>query len=76
MNEKNNYGKIIAIAVAVVAATSAIAYVIYRLTRKLVAFCVDYSENPDPELPDEDELDEELDPNMFFELEDEEAAVE
>ena len=39
MEKKTNYGKIIAITLAVITAASAIAYVIYRLARKFFTFC-------------------------------------
>ena len=39
MEKKTNYGKIIAITIAVITAASAIAYVIYRLARKFFTFC-------------------------------------
>ena len=46
MQEKNtNYGKIIAITLAVISAGSAIAYVIYRLCRNFFKFCDSYRED-------------------------------
>ena len=39
MNEKTNYGKIIAITLAVITSACAIAFVIYRLFRNLIEFC-------------------------------------
>ena len=48
---KTNYGKIIAITLAVISAASAIAYVIYRLCRNFFAFCDSYRED---ELDDAD----------------------
>ncbi len=49
--KKTNYGKIIAITVAVVAAASAIAYVIYKLVKKytseLVLDCDDFLDECD-----------------------------
>ncbi len=39
MQEKTNYGKIIAITLAVISAASAICYVIYRLCRNFFTFC-------------------------------------
>ena len=49
--KKTNYGKIIAITVAVVAAASAIAYVIYKLIKKytsdLVLDCDDFLDECD-----------------------------
>ena len=48
---KTNYGKIIAVTVAVISAASAIAYVIYRLCRSFFTFCDSYRED---ELADAD----------------------
>lgn len=72
MNEKTNYGKIIAITVAVIAAASAIACVIYHLCRKF--FSLD--EYTDEELDELalDELDE--DGEIFFDEEIEQPAEE
>ena len=66
--KKTNYGKIIAITLAVIAAASAIAYVIYRLCRNFFAFCDSYRED---EIEDNDfrfdEIDEdELDDNFVI----------
>lgn len=66
--KKTNYGKIIAITLAVISACSAIAYVIYRLCRKFFKFCDSYHEN---EIEDNDfdfdEIDEdELDDNFLI----------
>ncbi len=44
MNEKTNYGKIIAITLSVITATTAIAFVVYRLLRNLITFCTVYDE--------------------------------
>ncbi len=67
MQEKNNYGKIIAITLSVIAAASAIAFVLYRLTRNLLAFYADYDRDEEPEddalFFDEGEEPEEL---LFF----------
>lgn len=69
MEEKRtNYGKIIAITLAVIAAGSAIAYVIYRLCRNFFTFCDSYRED---EIEDNDfqfdEIDEdELDDNFLI----------
>jgi hypothetical protein len=60
MEHKTNYGKIIAITLAVISAASAIAYVIYRLCRNFFAFCDTYGEDElaEDELFDIDELEE------------------
>ena len=69
MEEKRtNYGKIIAITLAVIAAGSALAYVIYRLSRNFFTFCDSYRED---EIEDNDfqfdEIDEdELDDNFLI----------
>lgn len=57
--KQTNYGKIVAITIAVISAASAIAYVIYRLCRNFFAFCDEYREDEieDVEL-DFDEIDE------------------
>lgn len=61
MNEKTNYGKIIAITLSVITAATAIAFVVYRLLRNLITFCAVYDE---PDTIDDtlafDELDEEI----------------
>lgn len=78
MEEKNtNYGKIIAITLAVVAAASAIAYVIYRLCRNFFTFCDSYREDEIEDTDfDFDEIDEdELDDNFLI-LDDEDVADE
>ena len=60
---KTNYGKIIAVTLAVISAASAIAYVIYRLCRSFFAFCDSYREDElddadfDFDEIDEDEID-------------------
>ncbi len=46
MEEKTNYGKIIAITLSVITAATAIAFVLYRLLRNLITFCTVYD---DPE---------------------------
>ena len=83
MQEKNttNYGKIVAITLAVISAASAIAYVIYRLCRNFFKFCDSYREDEIEEADfDFDEIDEaELDDNFLIVDEDEateEAPVE
>ena len=43
MNPKTNYGKIIAITVAIIASASSIAFVVYRLCRNLITFCNSYT---------------------------------
>ena len=50
MQERNNYGKIIAITLSVIAAASAIAFVLYRLARNLLAFYADYDKDEEPEV--------------------------
>lgn len=59
MEHKTNYGKIIAITLSVITAASAIAFVLYRLLRNLIAFCA-VEEDPDEvdECLDFDEADE------------------
>ena len=79
MQEKNtNYGKIIAITLAVISAGSAIAYVIYRLCRNFFKFCDSYREDEieDMEL-DFDEIDENADDDLsaIDEAESENAAA-
>ena len=62
MKEKNNYKKILAITFAVVAAGTAIAYVIYRLSRNFFTFCDAYrADEIDDADFDFDELDDEID---------------
>ena len=74
MGKKTNYGKIIAITLAVISAASAIAYVIYRLARNFFTFCDSYYEEEldSAELDLDDLLDEEED-LLFPEQEAEEA---
>ena len=43
MNQKTNYGKIVAITVAIIASASSIAFVVYRLCRNLITFCNSYT---------------------------------
>ncbi len=43
MNQKTNYGKIIAITLAIIASASSIAFVVYRLCRNLITFCNSYT---------------------------------
>ena len=63
---KTNYGKIIAITIAVISAASAIAYVIYRLCRSFFTFCDSYREDEiddadfDFDEIDDDEIDKDL----------------
>ena len=71
MEKKTNYGKIIAITLAVISAASAIAYVIYRLARNFFTFCDSYYED-DIEAADldiDDVLDEDEDDLLFPEEE-------
>ena len=49
MEQKTNYGKIFAITLSVIAAASAIAFVLYRLLRNLIAFCTVYDDPDDTE---------------------------
>lgn len=49
MQEKTNYGKIIAITLSVITAASAIAFVVYRLLRNLITFCTVYDDPQDVE---------------------------
>ncbi|MBE6555652.1 MAG: hypothetical protein E7663_05425 [Ruminococcaceae bacterium] len=73
MEERTNYGKIIAVTLAVISAASAIAFVIYRLLRNLITFCSAYDEEElDEDILDFDELDEELDVTEEAEPQDEE----
>ena len=74
---KTNYGKIIAITIAVISAASTIAYVIYRLCRSFFTFCDSYRED---ELADADfdfdEIDEdETDDLLILDEEETEADV-
>ena len=77
MEEKNtNYGKIVAITLAVVAAASAIAYVIYRLCRNFFTFCDSYREDEIEDTDfDFDEIDEEELDDNFLILDDEDEAA-
>lgn len=76
--KKTNYGKIIAVTIAVISAASAIAYVIYRLCRNFFTFCDSYREDEIEDADfDFDEIDEdELDDNFVIaeEAADEEQA--
>lgn len=59
MEERTNYGKIIAITLSVIAAASAIAFVLYRLLRNLITFCTVYDDPEEVEdCLDFDEVDE------------------
>ena len=59
MGEKTNYGKIIAITLAVITSASAIAFILYRLFRNLITFCNTYAvPEEDYEELDIDELEE------------------
>ena len=73
---KTNYGKIIAITIAVISAASTIAYVIYRLCRSFFTFCDSYRED---ELADADfdfdEIDEDETDDLLI-LDEEEAEAE
>ena len=76
MEKKTNYGKIIAVTIAVISAASAIAYVIYRLARNFFAFCDSYYEEELDEADfDIDEvLGEEEDDLLFVEEEADEES--
>ena len=76
--KKTNYGKIVAITLAVISAGSAIAYVIYRLCRNFFKFCDSYRENEIEDADfDFDEIDEdELDDNFLILDEEETEPVE
>lgn len=59
--ERTNYGRIIAITLAVITATATIAFIFYRLARKLIGLCHAYRELDDEAFDLEfDELDEAL----------------
>ena len=71
---KTNYGKIIAITLAVISAASAIAYVIYRLCRSFFAFCDSYQEDELEDVDfDFDEIDDSNDNDNFLIVDDEES---
>jgi len=74
---KTNYGKIIAITIAVISAASAVAYVVYRLCRSFFTFCDSYRED---ELTDADfdfdEIDEDEVDNDFLIIDEEETEAE
>ena len=67
MEKKTNYGKIVAVTLAVITAASTIAYVIYRLARNFFTFCDTYSED-DFEIEDfdTDDLPEEEEEDLLF----------
>ena len=67
MEQKTNYGKIIAITLSVITAAVAIAFVVYRLLRSLIEFCAVRD--------DLDEADESLDFDETDELLFEEEAA-
>ncbi len=59
MEEKTNYGKIIAITLSVITAAAAISLVLYRLLRNLITFCTVYDDPEEVEdCLDFDEVDE------------------
>ena len=59
MNEKTNYGRIIAIMLSVITAAAAVAFIVYRLLRNLIAFCAVYDEPASTDDPlSFDEIDE------------------
>lgn len=72
---KTNYGKIIAITIAVISAASTIAYVIYRLCRSFFTFCDSYREDElDDADFDFDEIDEDEVDDLLI-LDEEEAET-
>ena len=76
MEQKTNYGKIIAITLSVIAAASAIAFVLYRLLRNLITFCTVYDDPEDREdCLDFDEADELLQDADLDEKDTEDAAT-
>ncbi|MBR6726683.1 MAG: hypothetical protein IKM08_00685 [Clostridia bacterium] len=76
MKEKNNYGKIVAITLAVISAATAIAYVIYRLCRNFFTFCDAYRADEIDDVDfDFDELDEDMDDDFMIVDEDTEAEA-
>ena len=76
MEQKTNYGKIIAITLSVIAAASAIAFVLYRLLRNLITFCTVYDDPDDGEdCLDFDETDELLQDADLDEKDTEDAAT-
>jgi hypothetical protein len=79
MQEKTNYGKIIAVTLAVITATTTIAYVLYRLARNLFTFCSAYQEEEEGGFLDFDEMEElseDEDVNLFDEEEETPAEEE
>lgn len=76
MKGKNNYGKIIAITLAVISAASAIAYVIYRLCRSFFTFCDAYRADEIDDVDfDFDEIDDDIDED-FLVVDDEDINAE
>ncbi len=77
MNQKTNYGKIIAITLAVITSACSIAFVVYKLCRSLISFCNSYT-HPEDELCELDlcELEEECDEDCDEEDPAEEIVVE
>ena len=77
MSEKTNYGKIIAITLAIITSACTIAFVIYRLFRNLITFCNTYTLPEKDEGLDQDELEEILCDEECEEIsEDEDAPAE
>ena len=75
MSEKTNYGKIIAITLAVITSACTIAFVIYRLFRNLITFCNTYT-LPEKETElDQDELEEILCDEECEEISEDEDAL-
>lgn len=75
-DKKTNYGKIVAITVAVISAACAIAYVIYRLCRNFFKFCDSYREDEIEDTDfDFDEIDEEELDDNFLIVDDEETPA-
>ena len=79
MSDKTNYGKIIAITLSVITATTAIAFVVYRLIRNLITFCTVYDDPAEVEdCVDFDEIEEEpvVEESLDAPLQDEDQAAE
>lgn len=75
MEERTNYGKIIAITLAVIGAASAIAFVIYNLTRRFYDACRhDEFEVTDLDLDELEELEQDLEEDAVL-FDEEEVTV-
>ena len=72
MENKTNYGKIIAVTLAVITSAVTISYVIYRLLHNLIAFRASFDEIDEAAALEYDEMDEDFDPaEIFAELDEE-----